>query len=76
MKRYVTYDIKEGNSYEELYNYFKERKAKKVTESTYAVNSNLDFDTFCNKIKRLTSVGDSVAVISANKDGVFHRQVR
>ena len=25
MIRYVTYDIKEGNSYEALYNYFEER---------------------------------------------------
>lgn len=29
MNRYVTYDIKDGNSYESLYNYFDEVKAKK-----------------------------------------------
>ena len=28
MNRYVTYDIKDGNSYESLYNYFDEVKAK------------------------------------------------
>lgn len=76
MVRYVTYDIKEGNSYDELYSYFEERKAKKVTESTYQVNSTLKWDDFCTKIKGLTSIGDNVAIISYNDKGVFHKKVR
>lgn len=77
MKRYVTYDIKDGNSYDELYSYFEERKAKKITESTYQVNSTLNLDNFCTKLKNLTSNGDHVAVITWNKtDGIFDRKVR
>ena len=76
MIRYVTYDIKEGNSYESLYDYFKERKAKKVTESTYQVDSTLKWEDFCNKIKGLTSAGDNVSIISCNTNGIFHKKVR
>lgn len=76
MIRYVTYDIKEGNSYEALYNYFEERKAKKVTESTYQVDSSLKWEDFCAKIKGLTSTGDNVSVISCNANGIFHKKVR
>ena len=76
MKRYVTYDIKEGNSYENLYNYFSERKAEKITESTYAVSSTLNLDEFCKKLKNLTSSGDCVAVITCGNNGIFHKTVR
>ena len=76
MNRYVTYDIKDGNSYESLYNYFDEVKARKITESTYKVGSMLNLEDFCEKLKDLTSYGDSVVVITCNKDGVFHKTVR
>ncbi len=76
MKRYVTYDIKDGNSYEKLYNYFDEVKAEKITESTYKVDSSLNLTEFCNKLKNLTSSGDSVVVITWNKYGVFHEKAR
>ena len=77
MKRYVTYDIKDGNSYEKLYNYFDEVNAEKITESTYKVDSTLKLTEFCNKLKNLTSSGDSIVVITwNNKSGVFHERVR
>lgn len=76
MNRYVTYDIKDGNSYESLYNYFDDVKAEKITESTYKVSSTLKLEDFCSKLKGLTSSGDSVVVITCNKDGVFHKTVR
>lgn len=76
MKRYVTYDIKEGNSYEDLYNYFDEVKAEMITESTYKVDSTLTLADFCAKLKNLTSNGDSVVVITCNNNGVFHQKAR
>lgn len=76
MKRYVTYDIKEGNSYDDLYDYFEEVKAEKITESTYKVSSTMNLDDFCRKLKNLTSSGDTVVVITWNKDGAFHKKVR
>ena len=76
MVRYITYDIKEGNSYDALYKYFEERKAKKVTESTYQVDSTLQWNDFCAKIKGLTSAGDNVSIISYNGNSVFHKKVR
>jgi hypothetical protein len=76
MKRYVTYDIKDGNSYDDLYNYFDEVKAEKITESTYKVDSTLKLSDFCSKLKNLTSSGDSVVVITWNKNGVFHEKAR
>ncbi len=76
MKRYVTYDIKDGNSYEKLYNYFDTVKAEKITESTYKVDSLLNLTDFCNKLKKLTSTGDSVIVITCSKNGIFHEKAR
>ena len=76
MKRYVSYDIKEENSYEDLYNYFDEVNAEKITESTYRVDSKLNLDSFCTKLKNLTSPEDTVVVISGNAKGAFHRKVR
>ncbi len=76
MKRYVTYDIKDGNSYDDLYGYFDEAKAEMITKSTYKVSSNLSLDEFCDKLKSLTSSGDSIVVITYNKDGVFHKRAR
>ena len=77
MKRYVTYDIKDGNSYDDLYAFFDENKATQITKSTYLVSSNKNFDDFCAAIKKVTSSEDTVAVISSNKnDGTFHRIVR
>lgn len=76
MKRYVSYDIKEENSYEDLYNYFKEVNAEKITESTYKVDSKLSLDDFCTKLKNLTNYGDSVVVITGNEKGAFHKKAR
>ncbi len=76
MKRYVTYDIKSGNSYEDLYDYFDEIKAKMITKSTYETNSGLSLDKFCNKLKSVTSTGDSVVVITKGDNGLFHQKAR
>lgn len=76
MNRYVTYDIKDGNGYESLYNYFDEVKAEKITESTYKVSSTLKLEDFCSKLRSLTSYGDSVVIITCNKDGIFHKTAR
>lgn len=77
MKRYVSYDIKSTNSYNELYSFLKEIKAVQVTESTYLTNSSLNLDDFCTKLKNFTQIGDTVIVISVNiENQVFHRKVR
>lgn len=77
MKRYVTYDIKEGNSYENLYNYFTEIKAVRITESTYETDLSLTLDEFCQKLRSVTSTGDTVVVITRNTEyELMHRFVR
>lgn len=76
MTRYVTYDIKSGNSYDDLYDYFDEIKANMITKSTYETNSGLSLDEFCYKLKSVTSTGDSVVVITKSNNGLFHIKAR
>lgn len=77
MKRYVTYDIMEGNSYNRLYDFFSKIGAKKVTESTYETNTNIDFETFCAYLSQVTSFGDRVFVIYRTSGGdMMHKKIR
>lgn len=73
--RYVTYDIKDGNSYDDLYDFF-ETNATKLTESTYLVKSN-DPEQFSQELKNATSKGDTIYYIYiTTKNNMLHRKVR
>lgn len=73
MKRIVTYDVKQGNDYSRFYDYVKETKAEKITESTYLFDTSLNQQDFEKRIKWLFNKGDNVAYISRNdKTGLFY----
>lgn len=66
--RIVTYDVKQGNDYSAWYDYVERIDGRKITESTYALNTSLSQEGFENRLRSLFNKGDNVAYISANKD--------
>lgn len=68
MKRILTYDVKTGNKYDDLYKWLEEISAKKLTESTYETITNLNQGEYKNKIKSLINKGDNVFYISVSND--------
>ena len=68
MKRIVTYDVKQGNDYSAWYDYVERIDGRKITESTYALNTSLSQEGFENRLRSLFNKGDNVAYISVNKD--------
>ena len=67
MKRIVTYDVKQGNDYSAWYDYVERIDGRKITESTYALNTSLSQEGFENRLRSLFNKGDNVAYISVNK---------
>ena len=75
--RYVTYDIKDGNSYDDLYDFFETKSATKLTESTYLVKSNDPSQQFSQELKNATSKVDTIYYIYiTTKNNMLHRKVR
>ena len=66
--RIVTYDVKQGNDYSAWYDYVERIDGRKITESTYALNTSLLQENFENKLRSLFNKGDNVANISVDKD--------
>ena len=66
--RIVTYDVKQGNDYSAWYDYVERVDGRKITESTYALNTSLSQEGFENRLRSLFNKGDNVAYISVNKD--------
>ena len=76
-RRYITYDIKTGNSADELFDYFEEINAKMLTYATYYVDDELELSAFIKELKSVTSRGAKVIVIYQSKTkGVCHVEVR
>ena len=76
MKRIVTYDVKQGNDYSAWYDYVEKIGGRKITESTYELNTSLTQQGFRNKLRSLFNKGDNVAYISGDKDkGLFWERV-
>lgn len=50
MKRILTYDVKDGNNYKKLYDFIATIKGKKLTESTYELDTLLSQKDFESKI--------------------------
>ena len=77
MKRFLTYDKKDGKDYSRVYKILDELKAKQLTESTYAIDTSLSQEDFVKKIKWAFNQGDNVGYISSNtKDGTFFIKVK
>ena len=64
-RRVLTYDLKSANiyDYKDLYDFFNQVNAKKLTESSYLIETSLPWTEFEEKIKRLTKYGDNVKAI-------------
>ena len=76
MKRILTYDVKDGNDYKKLYDYTETVKGKKLTESTYELDTSLSQKDFESKIKSLFSKNDNVYYISvSDKNNLFYRKI-
>lgn len=69
-KRVLTYDLKNGDfdDYKELYDYFKVVNAKKLTESSYLIETSSKWEEFEKKIKGLTKNGDNVKCVVINQN--------
>lgn len=76
MKRILTYDVKDGNDYKKLYDYIETIKGKKLTESTYELDTPLSQKDFESKIKSLFSKNDNVYYISVfEKNNLFYKKI-
>lgn len=76
MKRILTYDVKDGNDYKKLYDYIETIKGKKLTESTYELDTPLSQKVFESKIKSLFSKNDNVYYISvSDKNNLFYKKI-
>mgnify|MGYP000487352907 FL=1 len=76
MKRILTYDVKDGNDYKKLYDYIESIKGKKLTESTYELDTSLSQKDFESKITSLFSKNDNVYYISvSDKTNLFYRKI-
>ena len=76
MKRILTYDVKDGNDYKKLYDYIETIKGKKLTESTYELDTPLSQKDFESKIKSLFSKNDNVFYISvSDKNNLFYKKI-
>ncbi len=76
MKRILTYDVKDGNDYKKLYDYIETIKGKKLTESTYELDTPLSQKDFESKIKSLFSKNDNVYYISvSDKNNLFYKKI-
>lgn len=76
MKRILTYDVKDGNDYKKLYDYIETIKGKKLTESTYELDTPLSQKDFESKIKSLFSKNDNVYYISVfDKNNLFYKKI-
>jgi hypothetical protein len=74
--RIVTYDVKQGNDYSAWYDYVERIDGRKITESTYELNTSLTQQGFRNKLRSLFNKGDNVAYISVDEDkGLFWERV-
>lgn len=76
MRRILTYDVKDGNDYKKLYDYIETIKGKKLTESTYELDTPLSQNDFESKIKSLFSKNDNVYYISVfDKNNLFYKKI-
>lgn len=68
MKRVVTYDVKNGNNYDDFYALVEDCGATMLTESTYLFDTNWNQNTFESKMIATFNKGDNVHYISVDKE--------
>ena len=76
--RILTYDKKTGNDYQSLYDWFTEVRAKKLTESTYQIESNLGKEEFISKVSSFMQKGDNFWFVSVDDKtkGIFAEKIK
>lgn len=76
MKRIITYDIVVGNDYSKLYQIIEKYNGIRITESTYLLDTSLNFDDFKRIIKSSVSANDKIYVISVNTENkLFYSKI-
>lgn len=76
MIRVVTYDVKDGNSYDEFYELVEKYDATQLTESTYLFDTTLNQTDFVDALKKAFNKGDNVHYISVDKNNkLFENKV-
>jgi hypothetical protein len=70
--RIIIYDLNyaSNDDYEELYELLESYKAEKLTESTYYIKTNEDYNIFKNKFYQATQMGNIIKVIVCTKKGL------
>ena len=71
--RVITYDLHYADiyDYKELYKYLDSVGAKKLTESSYLIETDLVFSEFKNKIISITKPGDNIkAIVKSSTDNL------
>ena len=70
--RFITYDLNYASSeeYGELYTLIDEYNGKKITESTYQIETNEEWAIFKTKFKNATHTGDNVKAIVHTDKGI------
>lgn len=66
MKRIISYDVKEGNKYDDLYKALDELNGKQLTKSTYMIDTSLSQQEIIQKIHSTIKADDNVVYISVD----------
>lgn len=76
--RFITYDLNyaSNDDYNELYKLLEGYKSKKITESTYQIDTSESLEVFKNKFYKATHNGDNVKVIIKTDKGMEVRVIR
>lgn len=76
--RFLTYDLNYGSSedYKDLYDLLDEYHAKQITESTYQIVTNENWQTFKTKFFKVTHQGDNVKAIVRADNKMEVRTIR
>lgn len=72
--RYLSYDIRDGNDYDDLYKFIKKHRGEEITKSLYRFVSDLKYDDFARELRKTIEDYDSVYLI-VNDNGPVHRRV-
>lgn len=70
MQRIITFDLKNGSPahYQEIYDALEQFNATMLTESSYAIDADVNQNTIISAIKKVIYSDDVVYYISVNKD--------
>lgn len=76
--RIITYDLNnaDNNDYSDFYNLLDKYSARKITESTYQIETNEKYDIFKEKFLKVTDAGDIVKCIVLCDGRIEIRNVR